>query len=285
LVSRFKDTPLLSFTRGMLQDFLDELANTPMVSDRARDHGRLRSRSVIAHVRFDLRMIFDYAFEERLIDRNPATILAIPDAPRPEQRILTLEEATTLFNSFPLRERLILKLCGLLGMRPGEAFGLQWQDLHKDAFRINRRIYRGKPGTPKTTKSIRLAALSDSVTEDLEEWRSVAPRTGPHDWVFASENPKTPLWPTNVWYDKIRPTLKKLGMPWVNYQVLRRSTASLLNALGVDGQVVASQLGHGLDVSQNVYNKVAVARQRQAVNKLDRAINRAKKNTKKESAA
>jgi integrase len=82
-----------------------------------------------------------------------------------------------------------------------------------------------------------------------------------------------------VWYDKIRPTLKTLGLSFVNYQVLRRSAATLLNEIGTDGQIVAQQLGHGLDVSQNVYNKVGIQRQRDAVNKLEAALQQnAKKN-------
>ncbi len=174
-----------------------------------------------------------------------------------------------LFNAFPLRERLVVKLCGLLGFRPGEAFGLTWADLRPEGLHIQRRVYRGTIDTPKSTKGKRLVALTTSVMEDIAEWRRVAP---PGEWIFASENPQTPLWPTSFWWDKIRPTLLKLDMEWVNYQVLRRSAATLLNELGIDGQVVASQLGHGLDVSQNVYNKVGVARQLDAVNKLEAAL-------------
>jgi site-specific recombinase XerD len=108
----------------------------------------------------------------------------------------------------------------------------------------------------------------------------VSPNTKPTDWIFPSENAKNPVWPTNVWEDKIRPTLRTLGMTWVNYQVLRRSAATLLNELGVDGQVVASQLGNGLGVSQNVYNKVGIQRQRDAVNTLDNALKSARKKKK-----
>jgi len=65
---------------------------------------------------------------------------------------------------------------------------------------------------------------------------------------------------------------KKLGMPWVNYQVLRRSSASLMNQLGIDGKIVADQLGHTLDVSQNVYTSAGIQRQTQGVELLDTAI-------------
>lgn len=138
--------------------------------------------------------------------------------------------------------------------------------------RITRRVYRGVIDTPKSNKGKRLAALSKSVINDLAEWRKISPNTAPEDWIFPSENGKTPLWPTNVWCDKIRPTLVTLGMTWVNFQVLRRSTASLLNQFGIEGKTVADQLGHGLDVSQNVYTQAGIKQQTQAVNILDNAL-------------
>lgn len=123
-------------------------------------------------------------------------------------------------------------------------------------------------------KGNRIAALSESIKDDLHEWRNNTPNNTDEDWIFASENPKTPLWPTNVWHDKIRPTLNKLGLSWVNYQVLRRSTASLMNQLGIDGKTVSDQLGHTLDVSQNVYTQAGIKQQTNAVNKLDEAISK-----------
>jgi integrase len=76
----------------------------------------------------------------------------------------------------------------------------------------------------------------------------------------------------NAWYDKIRPTLTKIGLGWVNYQVLRRSAVTLLNATGADGTVVAAQCGHTVDVSTNVYNRVGIERQLAAVQTLDNAL-------------
>jgi hypothetical protein len=41
---------------------------------------------------------------------------------------------------------------------------------------------------------------------------------------------------------------------------------------GIDGKVVADQLGHTLDVNQNVYTRVSFDRQAEAVNRLDSLI-------------
>lgn len=70
----------------------------------------------------------------------------------------------------------------------------------------------------------------------------------------------------------IGPKLTAMGLGWINFQVLRRSCSSLLSDLGVDGKVVADQLGHTLDVNQNVYTRVGFDQQEQAVNRLDSAL-------------
>lgn len=138
--------------------------------------------------------------------------------------------------------------------------------------RMTRRVYRGKIDTPKSKKGNRIAALSASIILDVNEWRTLSPNAAHDDWIFASENGKTPLWPTNVWYDKIRPTLKTINLAWVNYQVLRRSAASLMNQLGIEGKTVSDQLGHGLNVSQNIYTQAGIQQQADAVNRLDHAL-------------
>jgi len=63
----------------------------------------------------------------------------------------------------------------------------------------------------------------------------------------------TPLAMENVWRRNSWPKLKEAGMGWVNFQVMRRTSSTLLNVLGVKGKTVADQFGHTLGVNQNVY--------------------------------
>jgi integrase len=66
--------------------------------------------------------------------------------------------------------------------------------------------------------------------------------------------------------------LKAAGLAWVNSQVMRRTHATLMNELHDDAKLVADQLGHTLDVSQNVYTRASVARRKEAVDKLEGAL-------------
>jgi hypothetical protein len=47
---------------------------------------------------------------------------------------------------------------------------------------------------------------------------------------------------------------------------------NLMNQLGIDGKIVADQRRHGLDVSQNLYTTVGIARQADAVQHLETAL-------------
>jgi integrase len=65
----------------------------------------------------------------------------------------------------------------------------------------------------------------------------------------------TPLAKENVWRRSIQSKLAKVGLEWVNFQLTRRTRATLMNGLGVEGKLVADQLRHSLDVNQNVYTQ------------------------------
>jgi integrase len=83
----------------------------------------------------------------------------------------------------------------------------------------------------------------------------------------------TPLAKENVWRRSIAPKLEEVGLGWINFQVMRRTHASLMNDLGVEGKLVADQLGHSLDVSLNVYAQSAVSKRQAAVNQLESSLN------------
>jgi integrase len=53
---------------------------------------------------------------------------------------------------------------------------------------------------------------------------------------------------------------------------MRRTHSSLLSDLNVHPKVVADQLGHTVDVNQNVYTKTGLGRRKKAVNSLEFAL-------------
>ena len=95
------------------------------------------------------------------------------------------------------------------------------------------RVYRRKLDTPKTDNSTRHAALSVGLLDDIEEWRSVAISSKDDAWVFPSER-MTPFSKDNCWRRNMLPKLQAVGLEWANFQVMRRTHATLMRQLKAD---------------------------------------------------
>jgi len=231
------------------------------------------SYSVVAHLRWDLNQIFKMAVSEGYIQKNPAALLFIPrEAKRPVRRVLTIEEVQSCVSVLELRELLIVKLAIFVGMRPGEIFGLKWRSLRGVYADISQRVYRGDIDTPKTVHSVRKAALPAAVLADIQTWMATYPGTDDDGWVFPSETLKTPVSKDNLWRRHIAPKVAAVGLDWVDFHVFRRTHSTLMNENGVEGKLVADQLGHTLDVNQNVYTMASVERRKLAVDALEKSI-------------
>jgi integrase len=113
---------------------------------------------------------------------------------------------------------------------------------------------------------------SEGLLSDIEAWRDLSLDTDPEAWVFPSEAPNTPLSKDNCWRRRIGPKLKEAGLGWVTFQVMRRTHSTLMKHLKRDPKVVADQLGHTLDVNQNVYTQVPMELKVEAVNELEAAL-------------
>ncbi len=164
LVGWFQFRDLSMFRRDDMQEFLDVKAKTEKLS-----------YSIVAHLRWDLKQIFDLAMSEGIVERNPALLLFVPrEAKKPVWRSMTIKEVQLCFQVLAQRERLIAKLALLAGMRPGEIFALTWPRLTATYADIQQRVYRRKIDAPKTDNSIRHAALSEGLLTEIDLWRALA---------------------------------------------------------------------------------------------------------------
>ena len=202
LTSEFGARPLSDFGRDELQAFLDR-------------KGEVLSFSVVDHLRWDLKQIFDMAVAEGYLRKNPAVLLFTPrECRRAETSVMTVEDVRQMLSVLDVRERLIAKLGLIAGMRPGEIFGLKWARIETDYADIRQRVYRGDVDSPKSVRSVRSAALSDGLLTSIEEWRAVSPDTSSNAWVFPSEKFTTPLAKDNCWRRSFLPKLKPVGLAW-----------------------------------------------------------------------
>jgi len=229
------------------------------------------SFSVVDHLRWDPKQIFDVAVAEGHIRLNPALLLFTPkEAKEPVRRAMTIKEVQLCFSALDQRERLIAKLATLAGMRPGEIFALKWGGLAATHAEIRQRVYRNRIDTPKTDNSYWKAALSEGVLPEIENWklRSVSTRDA---WVFPSER-MTPMAKDNCWRRIMHPALEKVGLGWANFLVMRRTHSSLMKELKADPKLVADQLEHTVDVNLNVYTQSPVVSRLVIVNQLENLL-------------
>lgn len=259
LVEAFRERDMASIRRDELQQLLDAKSKT-------------HSFSVVDHLRWDAKQIFDMAIAEGILRLNPAALLYTPkETKRPVHRALTVAQVPVVFGALDQRECLIAKLAILAGMRPGEIFGLTWGRVAEASAEVTQRIYRGKVDTPKTHNSVREAALGDLLLSDLHSWRQVARSYGADSYVFPSER-GTALSKDNVWRRNMQPALAKVGLGWANFQVFRRTHSTLMRQMKEDPHAVAAQLGHTVDVSLNVYAQSPVEGRRDMVNRLEKLV-------------
>jgi hypothetical protein len=117
----------------------------------------------------------------------------------------------------------------------------------------------------------REVAIPPATAELLREWMETA--VGPEEaaFVFASEK-GTPVWRDTLLYDHIRPKLKRVGLEWVDFQVMRSTHASLGHRLKLDPKVTADQRGHGVGVAIEEYVKTSLKDRAVAARKLEESV-------------
>lgn len=170
-----------------------------------------------------------------------------------------------------VRERIVFLLAVLVGLRPGEIFTLRWSKVDEQMVEIAQRVYRGLPDDPKSERGKRRAALPPDLASELERWREISEDTSPDALVFPSEK-GTYLSRDNFLRRNFQGKLEQIGLGWVNFQVLRRTQASLGHEEGIDPKVAADQRGHAIGVAIDTYTQTDLASRRRAVSQLEASL-------------
>lgn len=249
---------LATITRRELQDLLDGLATAG------------KSSSIVGHVRWQLKAIFDMAMADGLVQVHPAAALVQPvTKAAPVKRVMTADQVRVAEFALELRERLLFRLAAVEGLRPGEIVGLQVADVQDGVLHVQRRIYRGAVDSPKSRRGIRVVPLTDGTHRAMAEYMTWLTNKAPESWVFPSETGRTPLDYSNVFRRSIRPALAKAGLGWANFQIMRRTCATELGKVEPDAKVRADLMGHGVDVHENEYRQTPLEAKARAMRRMD----------------
>jgi integrase len=226
---------------------------------------------VLSHLRAYITDICKCAVAEGYLRTNVSEGLKVPTKlvkPKAPKRVATLEEYAQAWNLLAERERLCFDLVMFAGMRESEAFAIKCGDVAADGIHIERSWYRGEFGPPKTKKSDRVVGVPDGILERLRDWISKLKVNGPRDCAFPSTKLATPIWPSSVLADYIKPVLQPAGLDWVNFAVVRRSHSNLHKNRRSDLKIIADQQGHSMRTHMEEYVQSGLEERKAEASKL-----------------
>jgi len=211
-----------------------------------------KTPSVAHYTMRTLKKIFNWAMEWEIIQYNPIKG-KLPPEPTTEHPTVQPEKLFKMIHELKGREKIIVSLGALAGMRIGEIFGLKWDDIDfkENTIYIRRQYSSGVLGPVKTIGSRSIIPIWDKISFMLKEWKL---QSGSPEWVFKGikDNPlRSERWRQLRW-NKIK---KEYCLPQdLRFHDLRHSFASILIGQGADKGDVQKLLRHkSISMTMDIY--------------------------------
>jgi integrase len=234
---------------------LTEDPNWPYLGDLAMEHispgevGRLveaalhrgYSPQTVRHIRNVVRSAFAYAIAHGFFSGvNPATGVAVPDSEVSDLHVLTLAETMQVLELMRYPEREVALMAILTNMTISEICGLQWKNVNLTDHALSRegltiparhiairtQWYRGQlaPVPPARRKFIPLPPLMLRVIRCLSNGSAA----GWNDFVLTTRSGR-PINQINLAGRRLKRIGQQVNMPWLSWQVFRRTRLSILH--------------------------------------------------------
>lgn len=249
ITERFGNEAVEDIDNVALQTWLNSIAKT-------------RSGSAVKHIRIFLRSIFAEATEQSYIDKNPARLLKVPKLRTVKRPFLQLAEVKALLTAakwYP-RERALLRLILTTALRPSELFALKWEniDFAKKTMTLTATVYRGKlrayTKTTEADESVKLLVPEQAI-QALAEWHASKDDRKESDFIFPTASGT--FWLKENYQRRVlSPLAKTAGIKHVNFQTLRRTTATHAAGLGTLKSVQAILRHKKAETTANNYMQV-----------------------------
>ena len=224
--------------------------------------------------------LFSHAIRFEIADKNPIRAVRQGAKRRSVPVILDASELRRLFGQLGIRERAMIMIEALTGIRRSELMGLKWKDIDfiSGRIEITRSVVDQAVGQCKTEASQKPIVIDANIVSALIGWRQESTYTGPDDWVWASPHSKgtQPLWLSTIMRYYIQPAAKHVGIEKkIGWHTFRHTFSSLVKSLGVDVKVVQELVRHAsFGTTMNVYTQALEGSKRQAQERLAALIMR-----------
>lgn len=203
--------------------------------------GKGLSAKTIGNVIVILKEMFKHAVQWGHLDANPVQYVERPRGEDKEMDVFTPDEIRRLLDAQEEPLRTLLLTAVLTGMRQGELFGLQWEDIDfaRHQIHVRRSLWHGTLGTPKSRRSRRAIDMPPTLEQALQHLLT----TRRSDFVFCSER-GTPLDADNFRHREFPTALRRAELRRIRFHDLRHTYTSLLIAHGAHPKYIQAQLGH-----------------------------------------
>jgi integrase len=237
-------------------------------------------------IRDVLSSIMRSAVEYGLMVKNPVEGVRLPVAKRGKRSkpYITQGQFMLLVDMVAEPYATMLYTAAYTGLRPSEVIGLRRRNVREDSITVAERCCRGDWGVPKSEASNATVPVNKAVIERIRRLDTLTIKVragravrsypavrlrGAEDLVFQSPESGGPMRDNNVLVRHIKPAARALGIPWVNWQVLRRSFATWLKMKGADVKDAQALMRHSnASTTLNVYQQFVVESQRRVVDGL-----------------
>ena len=184
---------------------------------------------------------------------------------------LTPDQIPVILFHLSNRDRLIVRMFLVLGLRPGELFALRWNDKEQNSLRIDSSITDGIEVETKTEGSDAAVWLPVSIETELEWWRSASADPHPEAFIFPSSRGSA-INTNNFLFRVLKEAAKKSGIEGVTHQMLRRTCSTYMAQLTTVKDVQAHLRHSSAKTTLEHYIKSVPASVRDAVESLDHLL-------------
>jgi integrase len=257
-----------------------------------------RTPTAKAHAYQVLSGIFRQAEDDEIIVRSPCRVRgAAASKPSREPQVLSLAELLALTEAMPAQHRAMTLICGLCGLRFGEATGLRRQDLDMDQalLHVRRGVVRvgglKQLSRPKTPAAVRTVAMPAIAVMALKAHLDTLPKGGRTSLLFPGTDGE-PLANTSLYGRKARTEKRRtgktyvktaygfyaareaIGRPDLHWHDLRRTAATLGAQSGATVREMQHRLGHTTPTMALHYQAATIDRDRLISERLQEAVDR-----------
>jgi integrase len=231
ILPRFGSLPIAAIDERRVQEFITDLSRTEHVWPNGR-RSRLSPKTIRNIVGVLKQVIGKKVWKE--------WNLRMPEIPVKQQRCFSPDEMRLIVNAATDQWNVLFATLAGTGMRCGEAFGLHVEDLDLVAGKIfiRRSVWEGEEVSVKTKQGYRVVNIDPDLVRMLAD--HLGKRTSGR--VFQTRN-GTPFCKRNV-MRKLNEILKKLNLPKAGLHAFRHGRVSVLQAMGVPGDLVKEWVGH-----------------------------------------